>query len=62
MNLIDVSRIRLANQQVSASEFRTPGEIVSWMGAMQAQDYNMSKWAIGIRLPGSTVKETVGRL
>lgn len=24
------------------------------MGAMQAQDYNMAKWAIGIRLPGST--------
>ena len=26
------------------------------MGAIQAQDYNMSKWALGIRLPGSTQK------
>jgi hypothetical protein len=26
------------------------------MGAMQAQDYAMAKWAIGIRLPGSTDK------
>ncbi len=26
------------------------------MGAMQAQDYPMSKWAVGIRLPGSTDK------
>jgi hypothetical protein len=26
------------------------------MGAMQAQDYNMAKWAIGVRLPGSTDK------
>ena len=24
------------------------------MGAMQAQDYEMAKWAVGIRLPGST--------
>ena len=24
------------------------------MGAMQAQDYAMAKWAIGVRLPGST--------
>ncbi len=23
---------------------------------MQAQDYNMAKWAVGIRLPGSTEK------
>ena len=58
MNLNDLSLIRLANQRVSASDFRTPGEIVGWMGAMQAQDYNMSKWAIGIRLPGCTVNET----
>ncbi|HUI31190.1 MAG TPA: winged helix DNA-binding domain-containing protein [Candidatus Acidoferrales bacterium] len=32
----------------------TAKEIVSWMGAIQAQDYSMAKWAIGIRLPDST--------
>jgi hypothetical protein len=26
------------------------------MGAVQAQDYNMAKWAVGVRLPGSTDK------
>jgi len=31
--------------------------MVSWMGAMQAQDYQMAKWAIGSRLPDSTDKE-----
>jgi hypothetical protein len=28
--------------------------MVGWMGAMQAQDYAMAKWAIGVRLPNST--------
>ena len=45
---------RLASQQIAATNFKTPKDIVSWMGAMQAQDYYMAKWAIGIRLPGST--------
>ena len=27
------------------------------MGAMQAQDFAMSKWAIGVRLPGSTLEK-----
>jgi hypothetical protein len=27
------------------------------MGAMQAQDFNMAKWAVGLRLPKATVKE-----
>jgi hypothetical protein len=31
-----------------------PKDVVSWMGAMQAQAYPMAKWAIGLRLPGST--------
>ena len=45
-----ISNVRLRNQRIAASEFKTAKEIVSWMGAMQAQDYPMSKWAIGLRL------------
>jgi Winged helix DNA-binding domain len=29
-------------------------KIDGWMGAVQAQDYAMAKWAIGVRLTGST--------
>jgi hypothetical protein len=50
----DISRIRLMNQSVATSEFKSPGEVANWMGALQAQDYSMSKWAIGVRLRGST--------
>ena len=42
--------IRLQSQQLAASQFDTPEELVRWMGAVQAQDYTMSKWAVGIRL------------
>jgi hypothetical protein len=57
MTLTDITNMRLPAQQISQSKFKTPKKIVSWMGAMQAQDYAMSKWAVGIRLQGSTQTE-----
>jgi hypothetical protein len=46
-------KLRLLNQQLAEKKFTKPQELVSWMGAMQAQDYAMAKWAIALRLPGS---------
>lgn len=57
MTLSDIAQIRLKNQQITKSEYKSAKDIVSWMGAMQAQDYLMSKWAIGVRLPKTTDKE-----
>ncbi len=54
MDFKDISNARLVCQQVAGTAFTTPKEIVSWMGAMQAQDYHMAKWAMGLRLPGAT--------
>jgi hypothetical protein len=54
MEKSQIAGIRLVNQQIARSNFSTPAPIVSWFGAMQAQDYSMAKWAIGLRLPGST--------
>lgn len=54
MTLKDIANIRLYNQQIAETKFRTPKDIVGWMGAIQAQDYAMAKWAIGVRLPKST--------
>lgn len=54
MTLTEISNTRLISQRIEMSEFKTVNEIVSWMGAMQAQDYLMSKWAIGTRLLNST--------
>lgn len=47
---------RLCGQQIAHSQVNSPAETVAWMGAMQAQDYNMAKWAIGVRLPGADEK------
>jgi len=48
-----ISVQRLFNQQIAESKFSAADEIVGWMGAMQAQDYPMAKWAIGLRLQDS---------
>jgi hypothetical protein len=56
MNISDIAHCRLHNQQIATTTFKKAKDIVSWMGVMQAQDYNMCKWAVGIRLPASTEK------
>lgn len=44
-----ITKLRLGNQLLMGTKLKTPQEIVSWMGAIQAQDFNMSKWALGVR-------------
>jgi hypothetical protein len=56
MNLEYIASTRLTSQHLTGSKMKTPSEVVGWMGAMQAQDYGMAKWAVGVRLPGSTDK------
>jgi len=51
MKLADIANIRLASQLISKPQFDTVKDLVGWMGAMQAQDYAMVKWAVGLRLP-----------
>ena len=41
--------IRLLNQQLISPQFSTPTEVVSYMGAMQAQDYRMMRWAVAMQ-------------
>src|SRR4030095_6832222 len=45
---------RLINQRIAESEFKEPARLVSWMVAMQAQVWDMAKWAIGLRVYGSS--------
>lgn len=41
--------IRLLNQQLAAPIFHDPTEVVEYMGAMQAQEYRMMRWAVAMR-------------
>lgn len=47
--------MRLAGHQLNGAVFERPRDLVAWMGAMQAQDYTMVKWAVGLRLKGGTL-------
>ncbi|GGM82934.1 hypothetical protein GCM10010967_13310 [Dyadobacter beijingensis] len=54
MNLADIAALRLANQQLLDTRFTDPAALVAWMGAVQAQDFAMAKWALGLRLKKDT--------
>ena len=49
MNKQKAIQIRMLNQQLLSPLYQKPQDIVAWQGAMQAQDYNYFRWAIGIR-------------
>lgn len=52
MQLTDIPQIRLYNQLLVGSKCKTPQAVVEHMGALQAQDYEMAKWAVGVRMAG----------
>jgi Winged helix DNA-binding domain len=47
---MDITRLRLHNQRIAGAAFETPGEVVAWLGAVQAQDYLGALWAVGLRM------------
>jgi hypothetical protein len=51
LNLSHIAKLRLQNQQILETKFTTAVELLSWLTAMQAQEYAQTKWAIGLRLP-----------
>ena len=49
MRAISLSAERLHRQLISRQPFARPVEVVRWLGAVQAQDYAASLWALGLR-------------
>lgn len=47
---------RLLNQQLICPQFSSPHDVVAWMGAMQAQDYRMMRWAVAMRTKKPSAK------
>ena len=45
---------RLYNQQIAQPRCADVGAALTWMGAIQGQDYPGAKWSLGLRVPGST--------
>ncbi len=54
MTSLDLAHLRLYNQHISRQTCEKPGDVVQWLGAVQAQDYAAAKWALGLRLQNAT--------
>lgn len=52
---------RLRSQRLTLAGFRRASEVVGWFGAMQAQEYEPAKWALGLRMREGTVADEVER-
>ena len=48
--------LRLLNQQLISPQFSEPAELVSYMGAMQAQEYRLMRWAVAMRTKKPSTK------
>lgn len=62
VTLSDIARLRLVSQLLERGNARSPARVASWMGAMQAQDLQMSLWAVGVRMRAGTVDSVVSAL
>ncbi len=51
MTLPEIARHRILSQQINSTPLKTTAEMVAWFGAVQAQEYSQTKWALGLRLP-----------
>lgn len=59
-----ITSIRMTCQQLATPLFDSPKDLVNWMGAVQAQDPAMARWAVGIRTRGATernIRESLDR-
>jgi len=54
---MNITNRRLLSQQLILPQFDDPVEVVEWMGAIQAQDYKMMRWAVAIRTRNPSISE-----
>jgi hypothetical protein len=59
MELNNILEIRLKTQGISSNLFNSPEDVVSSMGAIQAQDYQSALYAIALRSKKGTTKKDV---
>lgn len=51
---LEITSSRLRNQRLRGPRCSTPEDAVSWMGAVQAQEYGDAKWALSLRTGRTT--------
>ena len=50
----EIPKLRLLNTGLISSPFQSPDEVVSHLGAVQAQDFAAAKWSVGLRMQKAT--------
>ena len=58
---MNIAAIPLLSQQLAAPLFSDPDEVVGCMGAMQAQEYRMMRWAVAMRTRRPSAKAILKR-
>ena len=56
MTTTQLPQLRLHNQHLTHTTFTNPYEVVSWLGAVQAQDFASALWALQLRMSNSSEK------
>ena len=49
MQISELLQRRLRNQRLVRSRLRRPADVVSWLGAVQSQDFSAAKWGVSLR-------------
>jgi hypothetical protein len=56
-----IADLRLRNQRIARPGRRGAENVVTWFGAMQAQEYGPAKWGLALRSPGDTTDAAIER-
>ena len=62
MNDAQLLKLRLINQHIIKPKYSSASKLINYLGAIQAQDFAMSKWAIGLRTLNTTQKKVEAAL
>ncbi len=58
---LTIAERRLTNQHITTGGLRRAADVVTWFGAMQAQEYEPAKWALGLRMQDAADAAAVQR-
>ena len=50
----EITRQRLHQQRLNGPKFADPAAVVSWLGAVQSQDFPGAKWSLNMRMTGTS--------
>ena len=50
LTISEITLYRFYNQHIGRAKFEKPNDVVTWLGAMQGQEYAMAKWGIAQRM------------